>query len=398
MKKIICSDCFKKISIRILAENAGVTSDEHCPRCNSPKGKKLSEKDLMRLMESYFENGSIDLGVGNHQPKYRLRETQEKTFENLVLDSDLIQDCRMLHEHTGYAIDLNYSRLTNMGIWGCYADIMHCIAQEPSEETYDKLDDLLTNILSNFKTDIIHPGRKIFRIKKNLTHDIDIDTAIVFDPQSPNYNSQVFPSSDRFSASIIPVFYGAFDISTCLFECRTEYLEELILGTFEVSQELRLLDLENFKEVTPGHEREDFGAFISRMLYQRNYALNNYMSVMAFRLGFQGFKYCSYYSKIRSDRFMNVAIFGSPIEKGILMPVSFDRVTIDNIDFEYSLGPVFQRQKEKQIIMEIMSQHQQEMKSVLSKEGIERISINECKDDFDINIHSLATIKRIFER
>jgi len=80
----------------------------------------------MRLMESYFENGSIDLGVGNHQPKYRLRETQEKTFENLVLDSDLIQDCRMLHEHTGYAIDLNYSRLTNMGIWGCYADIMHC--------------------------------------------------------------------------------------------------------------------------------------------------------------------------------------------------------------------------------------------------------------------------------
>lgn len=122
------------------------------------------------------------------------------------------------------------------------------------------------------------------------------------------------------------------------------------------------------------------------------------MSVMAFRLGFQGFKYCSYYSKIRSDRFMNVAIFGSPIEKGILMPVSFDRVTIDNIDFEYSLGPVFQRQKEKQIIMEIMSQHQQEMKSVLSKEGIERISINECKDDFDINIHSLATIKRIFER
>jgi hypothetical protein len=398
MKSIICSGCLKKFSLRMLAENTGVISDEACPRCKSSKWRKLSEADFVRLMESYFENGSIDLSVGNHQPKYRLRKTEETHYENLALDNELIQDCRMLHELTGYSIDLNYSRLTNMGIWGRYADIQKITSQDQSEETFDELDELLTNILSKFKTDIIPQRTNIFRIKRNLKHDIDVDTAIFFDPKDPKADSQPSFSRDRFSASIIPVFYGAFDIATCLFECRPEYLEELTLGTFEVSKELRLLDLENIQEAISGYEAEDLGYFVSRMLYQREYALNSYISIMAFRLGFDGLKYCSYFSKVRKNRFMNVAIFGTPIEKGILTPVSFDRVTIDNVQVEYSLGPVFQKQKEKQLIMRITSQHQQRMESELPREVLERMPKIEWKDDFKINIHSLATIKRIFEK
>ena len=386
MGSIVCSHCFKKYSLRMIAENTGVASDEPCPRCKSPNGKKLSEDGFLWLMTSYFENGSIDLSVGNHQPKYRIQETQEKTFETLALDSDLIQDCKMLHELTGHSVDLNYSRLADMGIWGFNADLKDITTQNPCDESFDRLDKLLSTAISKFKTITISPGSIIYRIKRNLTQDIDAETATVFDPQPSIDTPDVFPSRDRFSASVIPVFYGAFDISTCLFECRTEYIEELTLGTFEVSRDLKLLDLEELEDtITTSYEREDLGCFVSRMLYQREYALNNYFSVMAFRLGFQGLKYCSYFSKVRGNRLMNVAIFGTPIAEGKLQPICFDRLTIDNVEVKYSLGPVFQKEREKQMIREITTKPSKMASSM-------------DQGDFEIDNHSLAAIRKIYRR
>lgn len=310
----------------------------------------------------------------------------EKAFETLALDSDLIQDCKMLHELTGHSVDLNYSRLADMGIWGFNADLKDITTQNPCEESFDRLDKLLSTAISKFKTITISPGTPIYRIKRNLTQDIDAETATVFDPQPTSDTSEVFPSRDRFSASIIPVFYGAFDISTCLFECRTEYIEELTLGTFEVSTNLKLLDLKELEDtITTGYEREDLGCFVSRMLYQRDYALNNYFSVMAFRLGFQGLKYCSYFSKVRDNRHMNVAIFGKPIAESKLLPICFDRLTIDNVEVKYSLGPVFQKEREKQMIREIISKPSKTASSI-------------DQGDFEIDNHSLAAIRKIYRR
>ena len=368
----------------MIAEDTGIASDEPCPRCKSANGKKLSKEGFLWLMTSYFENGSIDLSVGNHQPKYRIRETQEKTFETLALGSDLIQDCKMLHELTGHSVDLNYSRLADMGIWRFNADLKDITMQNPCDESFDRLDKLLSTAISKFKTITISPGSIIYRIKRNLPQDIDAETATVFDPQPSIDTPEVFPSRDRFSASVIPVFYGAFDISTCLFECRTEYIEELTLGTFEVSRDLKLLDLEELEDtITTGFEREDLGCFVSRMLYQREYALNNYFSVMAFRLGFQGLKYCSYFSKVRGNRLMNVAIFGTPIAEGKLKPICFDRLTIDNVEVKYSLGPVFQKEREKQMIREIISKPSKTASSM-------------DQGDFEIDNHSLAAIRKIY--
>lgn len=384
MGSIVCSHCFKKHSLRMIAEDTGIASDEPCPRCKSANGKKLSKEGFLWLMTSYFENGSIDLSVGNHQPKYRIRETQEKTFETLALGSDLIQDCKMLHELTGHSVDLNYSRLADMGIWRFNADLKDITMQNPCDESFDRLDKLLSTAISKFKTITISPGSIIYRIKRNLPQDIDAETATVFDPQPSIDTPEVFPSRDRFSASVIPVFYGAFDISTCLFECRTEYIEELTLGTFEVSRDLKLLDLEELEDtITTGFEREDLGCFVSRMLYQREYALNNYFSVMAFRLGFQGLKYCSYFSKVRGNRLMNVAIFGTPIAEGKLKPICFDRLTIDNVEVKYSLGPVFQKEREKQMIREIISKPSKTASSM-------------DQGDFEIDNHSLAAIRKIY--
>ena len=384
MGSIVCSHCFKKHSLRMIAEDTGIASGEPCPRCKSANGKKLSKEGFLWLMTSYFENGSIDLSVGNHQPKYRIRETQEKTFETLALGSDLIQDCKMLHELTGHSVDLNYSRLADMGIWRFNADLKDITMQNPCDESFDRLDKLLSTAISKFKTITISPGSIIYRIKRNLPQDIDAETATVFDPQPSIDTPEVFPSRDRFSASVIPVFYGAFDISTCLFECRTEYIEELTLGTFEVSRDLKLLDLEELEDtITTGFEREDLGCFVSRMLYQREYALNNYFSVMAFRLGFQGLKYCSYFSKVRGNRLMNVAIFGTPIAEGKLKPICFDRLTIDNVEVKYSLGPVFQKEREKQMIREIISKPSKTASSM-------------DQGDFEIDNHSLAAIRKIY--
>lgn len=380
----------------MIAENTGLASDEVCPRCKSSKGKKITEDGLLWLMTSYFENGSVDLSVGNHQPKYRIRETQEKVFEILALDSDLIEDCRMLHDLTGQAVDLNYSRLADMGIWGFNTYLKDITTQNQCDESFDRLDKLLSTAISKFKTITVSPGTIIYRVKKNLTHDINAETASVFDPSPQNYTREVFPSLDRFSASIIPVFYGAFDISTCVFECRTEHTEELTLGTFKVSKNLKLLDLEELEDTTTGYEREDLGCFVSRMLYQREYALNNYFSVMAFRMGFQGLKYCSYFSKVRGDRLMNVAIFGTPIAEGRLLPICFDRLTIDNVEVKYSLGPMFQKEREKQMIREIISGSHEATDSI-PKEAVEGNSLRD-QGNLEIDNHSLAAIRRIYRR
>jgi RES domain len=398
MNSIVCSHCFKKHSLKMMAENSGFASNDPCPRCMSSKGKRLSQDDFIWLMTSYFENGSIDLSVGNHQPKYRLRETNEKAYETLALDADLMQDCKMFHELTGYSVDLNYSRLANMGVWGFNGDLNDITSQDPCNESFDKLDKLLSTAISKFKAETIPPGTIIYRIKKNLPHDIDTDTATVFDSPKHNSRPDEFSFHDRFSASTIPVFYGAFDISTCLFECRIDYLEELTLGTFKLAKSLKLLNLEDFEETVTGLEREDLGCFVSRMLYKREYELNSYFSVMAFRLGFQGIKYCSYFSKVRGNRHMNVALFGSPIAKGQIQPLSFDRVTINNVEVNFSLGPVFQKEKEKQLIRRIMSRSQNSGENEIQTKAIEGKPSNEDESESKINIHSLATIKKIYRR
>ena len=393
--KNLCSNCFKKNSLKMVAEDIGIESKDRCHRCGKFTGKIISEIEIVDILKSYFESGSVDLKVGNHQPKYRLIKTENKPFENLALDDDLIQDCRMLHELSGYAVDLNYSRFNNIGLWGCYSDITEIITREQSEENYDKLDAILTGVLAKCNTETIRSDKKIFRIKKNLDVDANISNANIFDPYIPEDNPKKNSHQDRFSVAGIPVFYGALDISTCLFECNPEYNEELTLGIFEASNEITLLDLDDFKETVPGSVAEDLCSFISRMLYQRKYGLTNLFSAMALRLGIQGFKYCSYFSKIRSNRFMNVAIFGTPVRDGILTPVSFDRVTVDNVELKYSLGPIFQKQKEEKMIRRIVNEHKKEMESIWSDEDIGKMPRCGNMDHLDINIHSLATLKRI---
>jgi len=396
---MICSECFMDFGLRWVAKKVGEANGAICANCGSSSGAKLTKDKALEVMRVFFEEGSIDLRVGNRQPKYRVRDGEERHYESLALTPDLLSDCRLLSTVLKHTVDLNYARFTNLGIWGFLGKLREITLKRPSEKSYDELDQLLAETLSKFKKEKLEAGQVIYRVKPNLDQDINAENATLFDPSIPRGDSDEL--RDRFSGSVIPIFYGAFDTETCLFEVRPAYHEELTLGIFETTKELHLLNLEVVNpEVEDSHDREDLLSFVSRMLYRKDYQLTTYFGIMAYRLGFDGIMYCSYYSKVRRSRFLNVGLFGTPIKGGKLRPKGFNRIALQEAKYEYTLGPVFNENEERKMIGEILGKAKEEMESILPDDVQRKLGLSKYSvvDDLDINIHSLATVKRIHKR
>src|SRR6185369_16422695 len=142
---------------------------------------------------------------------------------------------------------------------------------------YSKLDRILEDAIGKFKRIKIDRETRIYRIKRDLEEDICISNADLFDPVLSHKKSSGKPR-DRFSAAKIPIFYGAFDIDTCLYEIHPGFHEELTLGIFEPKRELNLINFEELIEDFVG-EDDDLPWFMSRLFYGRDYELNSLFSL-----------------------------------------------------------------------------------------------------------------------
>lgn len=59
---------------------------------------------------------------------------------------------------------------------------------------------------------------------------------------------------------------------------------------------------------------------------------------------YDGFKFKSYYSQVKTEPLFNIALFGHPIAEGKLKLESVNRVKLEQVSYVYSFGPVFEDQ------------------------------------------------------
>ena len=71
-KYILCSNCFQNHGLKLEAEKIGDNNNSSCLICKSKKGKKITNKSLLKLMQVFFKIGAIDYRTNTFQPKYKI--------------------------------------------------------------------------------------------------------------------------------------------------------------------------------------------------------------------------------------------------------------------------------------------------------------------------------------
>jgi hypothetical protein len=129
----------------------------------------------------------------------------------------------------------------------------------------------------------------------------------------------------RYDDTDLPVLYAAFDIETCIHECRCTVVDEIVLATFHANRDLTTIDFQDLRlSVATEDEYPKCRMLARRML----------------ELHVDGFTYRSFFSSVKADELTNIALFGHPIRDGKLSMASLNRIKLDRIDYRLSLGPV----------------------------------------------------------
>ena len=119
----------------------------------------------------------------------------------------------------------------------------------------------------------------------------------------------------RFDDVGVPVFYGAFDIETCLHECRVALIDEVVLATFEAIRALRILNLfDAIAEPQPSDPWNSVGILMDKLCNSsmREYKKCRTIAHAALKAGYEGILVKSYYSQVKDKPLPNILLFGFP--------------------------------------------------------------------------------------
>jgi hypothetical protein len=338
-----CSDCFEDFGIRYEATALGSDPQGPCPRCRSPRGRRLDAGDIQQLLYEYFETGSRP---GRHWPPVIKRGTAGDGA--LGLSEPAQKDYELLRDLTGCQLMLNAPNLITMGDSSLRLTIetrlgVHDWAELGDQQT---LEEALDPILSHPIEYVVHPGTILQRGRINPE-----------EPTSPaEYDSPPVDKvkANRLNSSCEQVWYGAFDAETCIFELKPP-LEDVVnetiyIGTFAATQKLNLFDVINRPFDMDMHV-DGSGAihYFLRSLFfplDRDYKVTQELATRIRNLGFDGILYPSAFSYIRqAQAYPNVMLFGAPERLGTLGFISADKFCFRNVSYNFSYGPALVRQR-----------------------------------------------------
>lgn len=338
MKKL-CSDCFKNAGVRQLAFKYGEQTSATCKRCGSKAGKLINKESAERILDEYIIDGTrpslIMPGVYiHHNGKYN----PDIVMGNI--DKESMHDIKLLSEIGVFAINYNMPKTFQAGgtNFGYEFDELLNENQKISNHT-NKLIEKLDEVLQFYKCLKLSRGTNIYRIRvnpKNPELDSDFDTPPLIYRKANN----------RLNDIDFPVFYGAFDIETCIYESKFESEDDLYFIQTELKKSLKLVDLSTLVDSQSKIFKDPF--IFEDMLYFTHFVFNTYrylkftqlISRRIYELGYHGVVYPSYYSRFRGQHFNNIALFGEPIKSGLLSRKSIGRVIMNKIKYDYSFGPV----------------------------------------------------------
>ena len=307
-----------------MAARMGQLRSTPCINCGSSSVQQLDDQTLRTLFDLFFIDGTVPFGAGGKVPV--LMGTPYKKMESVSFDPTLMSDYTLITDRLQIYAFNHAPALWTLGI----TDYEHCL---------DALDDnieCLEHLLSRCRTWTLAKGSIVYRIRLNPSNARD---AASYD--TPPFN--IKPDFFRFDGDDLPVFYGALEIETCIHECRTTLEDWVALATFEATSDISLLDLiEGFDESSARNPYQSVGALFRGMMLQgkRQYPRCQLWARFVKSKGFGGIRYQSYFSQVKPQPCIDIALFGQPIADGRLLLRSLNRVKIEAVRYEYIFGPI----------------------------------------------------------
>ena len=338
-----CSKCFRNEGLSREAEKLGIKNNEKCSYCGSTFGAKLTKDQLANLAKIFFEQGSLDINQVVYGENYMLTGIGEVNFvhyfnENFDIkrefDESLHSDIKFLQDQLNFQFNWRSPRSWDCGITDLWFEMKEIIEQQ--KEPYlldDNENTIIDRIIDSRKSITLQKGVKLYRIRTNITEKID-------DPES--YDSPPLTkkkSRGRFECFNLPVLYTAYDIETCIHECKTTVYDEIVVATLEVKKPIIILNMEEEIENCTD-SNANIQCYLNSMSFSREYEGSQLIAKRVYERGYCGINYLSYFSMIRDRKYSNVVIFGHPIKEKTLELISLNRIRFNKIQYDFTYGPI----------------------------------------------------------
>ena len=308
-------------------------------------GRKLTLDGLITLGQHFFVWGSIRKFDYGQAPAIQFND-RRKT--DISMPGELAEDAKVFEEVLSAGFFAYEPRFWMFG------------EVEPLKRLCEKKtrNKEIERILREYGSTILSHGDSFYRVRRNPHVPTDVS----------EYDSAPIPRSDaRLDSWSGSVLYGSPDLDTCLHECRVSAEDDLFAATLRSKRNLELLDLASLldepQEVSE-FESLDLAVNMLFLAGDHSYEITHAIARAVEKAGFDGIVYPSYFSMLRNEvkpfeatygishrripqyrdfeaskTAPNYAVFGRPVEDGLLEVQCINRVVLSSVIYSVHFGP-----------------------------------------------------------
>ncbi len=336
----LCSECFKNEGLRVEAYKLGILSDESCTNCGASSGRKLDRDGVHKLFDEFYVYGSRP---AVYLP--RVFTWGKNEGDDIQFEATAEEDRQTFRSILGLEVSRHAPRLFEMGYTEIRSDIEEVVRtspQEAPESAVAKLRSALERLIAAGAGTHIETDQKLFRARISPSRPLD----------PAEYDSPPLDLSraGRFACPDSQNLSAAFDIETCLIEIKPSIADiihnRVCVATLVPVRRIRVLDL---TQLDVRHDRSAFATMHG--LFEPNdysYQLTQLLAAKARAQGYEGVVYPSAMecASGHHGRWKNAVLFGAPVSGQTLKVGSINRVCIQRVNYEFSLGPLWEENVE----------------------------------------------------
>lgn len=326
---VMCSECFQDQGLKYEACLVGNENDSVvCPICGKTDGKKLSYKQTLLLCYRFFIYGTYEKTEFGGTSVLNVSERSGRQNPDIAVSKKLAKDIAFLYDKLGIGVFYAAPQMWKVGLISWLEDL--------TGKNKRKKETALGKLIARMTPRTIGPDSLFYRMRTNIVDE-------PLEAKSYDAPPSIYASAGRLNTEGVPVLYAAFDIETCIHECRATINDTLFLASVKPIRELELLDFtevnENSNETTPF---EDLSIAI-RFLFiagTNAYPITQAIAGKVQEQGYDGIIYSSFFNQIRDKEYKNIALFGRPVEDGKVSIDNVNRLMLNTVQYQFILGPV----------------------------------------------------------
>jgi hypothetical protein len=332
---VFCVECFSNDGIRAEAARIAVADGVACKNCGSMSPRLTTVEQVDELVHVFFVHGST-APAGRWGPILKMSSGKLPSKREPAFDKTLRRDYVLLRRAGSGTLFRKAPSTWRLGYTTIADHVETAItaAVRPTESS--AVVRLFDRLIDHCVSGVIPMGRRIYRLRRNIDLPFDVSQ---FDAPPTNVTSPT-----RFSDESWPLLYGAFDVETCLHECRVLAEHSPTLATLVPTRELRVVDLTDVPydaaDASGGEGGDLFYCISARIVFASRSRLSQIFGQRSRERGFDGIVYPSFFSDVRPnrERHPNIVLFGNPLRDGIVTLRSLNHLRLNMIRMSLRLA------------------------------------------------------------